>query len=123
MPEEILRVGEAYYAAMNKKDVASMQRMLHPNVHFVGPLAELQGKEAVLKAISGFTAAFEKLEIREKFHAGNKVMLAIDTEFPEPTGQLRTASLLTIEEGLIAKIELFYDSRVVESKKEEIFAK
>ncbi len=123
MSEKHLFVAESYYTAMNKKDIESMEKMLHPDILFIGPLAELQGKEAVLKAIKGFTTAFKGLKIRGKFHDDNQVMLAIDTEFPEPIGNLRTASLLTIDDGLIARIELFYDSRVVESKKDEVFSK
>ncbi|MCP5508563.1 MAG: nuclear transport factor 2 family protein [Chlamydiales bacterium] len=122
MSKKNLLVAESYYAAMNKKDIESMEKMLHPDILFIGPLAKLQGKEAVLQAIKGFTTAFVGLKIRGKFQGDNQVMLAIDTEFPEPIGNLRTASLLTIVDGLIIGIELFYDSRVVESKKEEVFS-
>lgn len=117
MSEKNLMVAESYYAAMNNKDIESMEKMLHPDVVFIGPLATLQAKEAVVKAIKGFTAAFNTLNVRAKFHSKNQAMLAIDTEFKEPIGNLRTASLLTTEDGLIVKIELFYDTSVVESKK------
>lgn len=122
MSKENLAVAESYYAAMNKKDIESMEKLLSPNILFVGPLAELRGKDAVLQAIKGFTSAFERLSIRSKFHSDGEVMLAIDTEFPAPIGNLRTASLLTIQDGRIVKIELFYDSRIVESKKDEVFS-
>ncbi|SCA63442.1 hypothetical protein SCG7086_AR_00160 [Chlamydiales bacterium SCGC AG-110-P3] len=122
MTEKILLVAETYYADMNEKNIDGMEKLLHPNVLFVGPMAELQGKEAVLPAIKGFTTAFKSLIVRKKFYSGDQVMLAIDTEFPDPIGNLRTASLLTIQDDLIVKIELFYDSRVVESKKDEVFS-
>ena len=106
---------------MNKKDIAAMEKMLSPSVTFIGPVATLQGKEAVMKAIKGFTSAFNTLQVREGFSKEGKVMLAIDTEFPEPIGHLRTASLLSIDNGFINKIELFYDSKVIESKKDKVF--
>jgi hypothetical protein len=122
MSEENLMIAQAYYADMNKKDVESMEKRLHSNIQFIGPMAEVNGKESVLKAIKGFITAFKTLKVRAKFHSGDQVMLAIDTEFPAPVGNHRAASLLTIENGLIARIELFYDTQVIESKKDEIFS-
>ena len=122
MSEKNMMVAEAYYAAMNEKDVESMEKRLHPDIQFIGPMAEIQGKKAVLEAIKGFTAAFKTLTVRAKFHSEDQVMLAIDTEFPAPIGNHRTASLLTIQDGLIAEIELFYDTQFIESKKDEIFS-
>ena len=122
MSKENLKVGEAYYAAMSEKDIGSMEKLLHPNVRFIGPMAEIQGKEAVIGAAKGFTEAFKTLAVRARFHTGDQVMLAIDTEFPAPIGNHRTASLLTIKDGLIATIELFYDTQFIESKKDEIFS-
>lgn len=123
MSTKDLHIAKSYYDAMNKKSISSMEKMLSPNVLFIGPVAKLEGKEAVVKAIKGFTSAFTRLQIREEFAQEGKVMLAIDTEFPEPIGHLRTASLLNIEDGLITKIELFYDSNVIESKKDQVFSK
>lgn len=122
MSKENLAIAENYYAAMKRKDIETMEALISPTIRFVGPLAELEGKTAVLRAIQGFLSAFETLSIRSKFHSDGEVMLAMDTVFPAPIGNLRTASLLSIQNGLIQKIELFYDSRIVESKKDEVFS-
>ena len=106
---------------MSEKNIKKMEELLHPDIVLIGPLAELQGKEAVVQAIKGFTSAFKALNVRKKFHNEDQVMLAIDTEFPAPVGNHRTASLVTIQEGLIERIELFYDTQSIVSKKDEIF--
>ena len=38
-------------------------------------------------------------------------MLAYDVDFPAPIGNIPSAVLLNLEEGLISKIELFFDAR------------
>ncbi|KJV58176.1 hypothetical protein RFEPED_0551 [Rickettsia felis str. Pedreira] len=45
----------------------------------------------------------------------------MDFDCPEPIGIFRGASLLSFNENLISRIELFYDARPFEKKKEEIF--
>jgi hypothetical protein len=50
------------------------------------------------------------------------VMLAYDLDCPAPIGLFRGAVLLTFQEGLIMRYELFYDARPFEKKKDEIFA-
>lgn len=123
MSEKNLAVAEEYYAAMKEKDVEKLEEMLHQDVICISPLDEVQGKDHVFQALKGFIEAFESLNIREVFHQGNKSMLALDTVFPAPFGNLRTASLITAENGKIKKIELFYDGRIIESMKDAIFAK
>ncbi|KJV80299.1 MAG: hypothetical protein ACEY3D_09020 [Rickettsia sp.] len=49
-------------------------------------------------------------------------MLALEFDCPEPIGIFRGASLLSFNDGLISRIELFYDARPFVSKKEEIFS-
>jgi hypothetical protein len=41
-------------------------------------------------------------------------MLAYDVDFPLPIGKVSSAMLMTFQDQLILKIELFYDARQVE---------
>lgn len=115
---------EAYYKAMNDKDLAGVARHLHPEVRFVGPMADLVGKEAVLEAAKRFVTLIKSLRVRAKFGSDDTAMLAYDVDFGEPIGICRTAVLMTFKEGLIASIELFYDARPFEKnlKKDAIFS-
>lgn len=115
-------IAEAYYTAMNEKNVAEMGKYLHPDVQLITPLAELVGKEDALSAAKNLCSLFNTLTIRAKFDSKNQAMLAFDLDFPSPIGNLPIAALMTFQSKLIIKIELFYDSRLVDTKKDEIFS-
>lgn len=121
MVSKNIAIAQDYYTAMAEKDAAGLEQRLHPAVHFVSPLAELHGKEDVFAAAKGFMGAFQSLTIRVSFGSDDQVMLVLDTMFPAPIGNLRTASLVTIKDELITKIELFYDGKQLEKKSTEIF--
>lgn len=122
MSKENIDSAVAYYTAMGNKDLAGMERHLHPQVDFVGPLAEMTGKQAVLEAARRLFNNLNSLNIRAKCAAAGQVMLVMDMDCPAPIGILRAASFLNFEDGLIARIELFFDPRQFVSKKEEIFS-
>lgn len=117
-----LTTTEMYYQHMLHKDFATMAACLHPEVHFISPLAELSGKTAVVEAAKNLSAILSDIHIRAKFSYDNQVMLAYDFMFPEPIGKLRAAGLITFTHQLITKIELFYDGRPFEDKKHQIFS-
>lgn len=111
MSENNIAIAEAYYIAASKKDLASMESYLHPKMEFVGPFGEVFGKEAFLEALKKFLGSFTQLTIRSKCCAGNLVTMVYNVDFPQPIGICRTAALLTIKNNLIARIELFFDTR------------
>jgi ketosteroid isomerase-like protein len=122
MHKNLIELAEAYYSAITKKNHAGMEQLLHPQVTFRSPLAELTGRPAVLEAAKNFGQATQSLTVRSKFGSGDQAMLVFDVVFPAPVGKFPAASLLTFKDGLIASIELFLDSRAVMVKKEEIFS-
>jgi hypothetical protein len=108
-------IAEAYYTAWGAKKVADMAKFLHQDVRLVGPVGEeIVGKPAILEGLKQGASRFNTLKIRTKFGSQDQVMLALDLDFP-PKGILRTVSLLTLSEGLIVKIELFFDTRHFEN--------
>jgi len=115
---------ESYYQAMRNKDLAGVARHLHPDVQFIGPMANLAGKEAVLEAAKRFTSLINGIRIHAKFGSEDQAMLTYDADLAEPIGICRTAVLMTFKDGLIARIELFYDARPFEKnlKKDAIFS-
>lgn len=115
-------IAVAYYTAMKEKNVAGCEVLLHEDVQFVGPLATMIGKPAVVSAIKNFAAILKDINIRAAFGTEDQAMLAYDMVFPEPIGNLRAATLMNIKDGLIVKLELFYDARPFEKKREEIFS-
>lgn len=108
-----IAIAESYYTAWGEKDFARMEKFLHPNVQLITPFEEtvVLGKKAILEKLKKGATLFKTLTIRAKFGSGNQTMLVIDLDFPAPIGNLRTASLMTFQKGLIKRIELFFDTK------------
>lgn len=116
-----VKLAESYYSAMLQKDFDTMASYLHKDIHFIGPLAEMHEKEAVVSAAKNLSQILVDIQIRSKFASNNQIMFAYDFMFPAPIGKLRAAVLMEFTDQLISKIELFYDGRPFVEKKNEIF--
>lgn len=116
-----LTSAESYYNAMLAKDFDNMASYLACNVHFIGPLAEMHGKEAVVLAAKNFGGILQDIQIRSRFAGHNQIMFAYDMIVPAPICKFRAAVRMEFTNKLISKIELFYDARPFEEKKSEIF--
>ena len=119
--EKNLTVALSYYNAMLAKDFDTMASYLHDDVHFIGPLAEMHGIDEVVLAAKNLCQILDTIEIRSKFVGGNQIMLAYDFLFGALDLKLRAAVLMDFKNGQIARIELFFDGRPLEKKKDEIF--
>lgn len=107
---------EAYYKAMNDKDLSSMARHLHPDIRLVSPLDALTGKEAVLEAANRLFPLIRSIKVHAKLGSDDQAMLTYDMDFAEPVGICRAAALMTFKDGLIARSELFFDARPFTAK-------
>lgn len=116
MSEKNVATAIAYYQAMDNKDLSALEKHLHPEVRLIGPLADITGKDAVLNSVKHLMALFNKLRVRTQFGAGDRVMLAYDIDFPAPIGISRAAVLLTFQDDLIIRYELFFDARPFEKR-------
>lgn len=112
-----LSLAEAYYKALNHKDIGEVAQYLHPDAHFLSPFFELKGKEAVLGVIKVFMQNFNSISIRAKCGSPSQVMIAYDVNFSEAFDTIRTAVLMTFKDNLIFGIELFFDPRTFEKNK------
>lgn len=116
MNKNNMEIAKSYYTAIGQKNIQEVERYLHPHVHVISPLIEKNGKKAALEALKGFIAAFNTLTIRTAFSSHDQAMLAVNVEYPAPIGNLRTASLISFQDGLIVKVELFFDGRPFEQR-------
>lgn len=116
-----LSLAESYYNAMLAKDFDKMANYLHNNAQFIGPLAEMHGKEPIVTAAKNFGGILQNIQIRSRFAAGDQIMFAYDIVVPAPIGKFRAAWLMEFTDRLISKIELFYDASPFQEKKSEIF--
>lgn len=112
---------EKYYTLVGEKNIEEVKKFLHPDVEFFGPLANLKGKEAVAQATYHFMNSFESLTIRAKFGEGDQAIVVYDVDIPGIAKEFPGASMLNFRDGLIVRIQLFYDSARIMAKKDEIF--
>lgn len=106
-----LDVALRYYDAMLNQRFDEMAEYLHENVEFIGPLANMNGKNEVVEAAKGFSGLIAKINIRSKCTSENQVMLAYDFIFHQPTEKLRAAVLMDFKDNVITRLELFFDSK------------
>ncbi len=109
-------VGVAYYKALGEKNMEAVKKYLHSDIEFRDPQEKVMGREAVLEAAQGFTRIFKTLTIQAQFGSENQAMIVYEVEISGFSKPLQAASLLSFQEGLISKIELFYDSRSLTGK-------
>lgn len=81
MTQSNAALAEAYYKAMNDKDVSAMARQLHPDVRLVTPMEDLAGRDAVLEAAKKLLSFIQSIEVRSKFESETQAMLAYDMHF------------------------------------------
>jgi ketosteroid isomerase-like protein len=115
MPKSIVSNSVAYLDAWSRKDLDGIAVHLHPDVHFKGPMQELNGREAVLAAAKRIFPLLERLEVRARFVSGDRAMFAYDFVCRDPIGVSRTAELVQFQDGLIRDIALYFDARPFEA--------
>lgn len=115
-------IAEEYYTLIGEKNTEGIKKYLHPDVEWIGPMATLKGKEAVLQATNNFVNAIRSLKVCAKFGAENQAMIVHESDIPGVAKDFRGAALINFRDGLISRIELFYDASRLMQKKEEIFS-
>jgi hypothetical protein len=115
-------IAREFYTAMGQKNMDHLEKGVHPDIHFKGPLDEFKGKETYLTVVRNFTALLEGLNIRSVMAENNQAIVVYDVLFPEPIGTLPGVAFITFEDDLIRNVELVYDSQKIISKKDEIFS-
>ena len=104
-------IATSYYQAFNKKNIDEIEKYLDSSVLFITPLGTVQGKENLIQTIKQFFNYFNALTIRTVLDSEKQAMVAYDVDFPEPIGVVRSVALMDFKDGLITRIELFYDAR------------
>jgi len=116
MMEQNVLSAKRYYQAMHDKDIAAIEKLLHPDVQFMSPMGQAVGKENMLNAVKNFMKAFNALAISTAFGSEDQAIVIYDLDCPAPIGKFRTAAFMTFQDGLIARLELFFDARPFEKK-------
>ena len=111
-----MALAKAFYTAMGEKNIAYIGEHVHHKVEFISPLGNTLGKDAYLKSAEHFLTLLQSLKIRTICGDDEHIIVVYDVHFHGPVGTVPTASLMLFRDGLIARIELFYDARPFEKK-------
>ena len=121
MREKNGEIGESYYRLVGEKNIDAIGKFLDAHVELLSPLATVKGKEEVVRATANFMKSFDSLRIKAKFGNDEQAMIVYDTDIPGIANNFPGASLLSIRDGLITRIQLFYDGSRFMVKSKEIF--
>ena len=108
MSEKNIALAVAYYQAMGNKNLATIEKLLHPDVRLISPMAQIEGKDAVLNAVKHFLAVFNTLTIRAKFGSGDQAMVVYNLDCSAPFGIVRGVMNFFMTQGLLSKNEMRY---------------
>ena len=62
MSKSNVSIAEGFYTMMGEKNVEGLEKYLHPDVQFRGPLTQIGGKEAYSEIVRNFTSFLRLLK-------------------------------------------------------------
>ncbi len=104
-------VVDRYFTAMVSKDFTTMRTLLHDDVSFKGALGTTAGAEDYIEGIKQITANTTALNRRVIFAEGENVCQIYDMVVATPTVTVPIAQWLTVRDGRIAMLQVFFDPR------------
>ncbi|HLU37131.1 MAG TPA: nuclear transport factor 2 family protein [Thermomicrobiales bacterium] len=101
---------ETYFRSWLERDYATFADVLHDDVRFTGPLAQVQGRDAAVEGIRGLRELLADIRVRRRFVDGDDAVtwfeLIIDGLQPIPV-----ANWSRIDDGRISEIRVLFDPR------------
>lgn len=97
-----------YLASVANKDLDRCASMLAPDVTFTGPASQYKGPADILAAFRRLSSIHVRNDIQRVFGDGNEVCVIYDF-VTDTMGSMPTIEWLTIADGKIASIKLYYD--------------
>lgn len=110
MNQNNVAIAQTFYTAFGEKNLGVMEKYLHPDIQLITPLSKLKGKEAYLEAAKTFMAFFNAFTLRITFGEGDQALVVYDLDCPGFSEKVPAAALMTFQEGLIIRNELFHDT-------------
>ncbi len=104
-------VVDRYFAALKEKDFATMRTLIHDDVVFKGALGTTDTAEDYISGLQGMMAAMTGMERTVVFAEGENVCQIYDLTLAEPPVTLSIAQWLTVRNGRIAMLRVYFDPR------------
>lgn len=100
-----------YIHAVGEGRLDRVEELLDPDVEFRGTAAELHGSEAYVGALRRLVPILLRNEIRQIVVEGNQAVVLYDFVTDTEAGAVLSTEWLTIEDGRIRSVVLFFDLR------------
>lgn len=98
----------AYLDAVAKKDLGRLESLVTPDVQFTGPVSSLRGIRDLRAAFERISSVHVRSDVKRVFRDGNEVCVIYDF-VTDTAGTLPTIEWISVHEGRIANIKLYYD--------------
>lgn len=102
---------DQYFRAFTNKDLAAMRKLLHDDVYFKGPVAELDNADDFMEGITHLAANMSSAERHIVFEQGEDVCQIYDMVLAEPAVTVPVAQWLKVRDNKIAVLRAYSDAR------------
>jgi len=113
-------IAAAYIDAVGKKDFASVEGMLAPDLAFKGPFMQLASAAEFIGALRRLSPILDRNDIRYVFADADRACVVYDFVTSTASGSIPTIEVVTFRDDKIAAIELFFDRMQFAAAREEI---
>ncbi len=105
-------IAKAYYQSMDEKNLLGIEPYIDAQIDFITSMATIKGKEQFMEAVKSFQTQIHSIIVQTAYESHNKVLVIYNVDlFNEPGALLHGASLMTFQNRLITKIEIFWDNQ------------
>jgi ketosteroid isomerase-like protein len=102
---------DRYYEAWGNKDVPAVRSLLHDDLSFKGPIDTFDNADAYVTSIQQLFPIVRAVEPRKVFVDGQDACTVYDLVTATPAGTAPVAEWVTVKDGKIAAIRVFFDAR------------
>jgi hypothetical protein len=119
MNREIEATVREYLSAVGSKDLGRVERLIAPDIEFVGPAMTLAGAGDVLAALRRIGAIHVRSDIKRVFVDGDEACVIYDF-VTDTVGVVPTIEWLGFEAGRIRSVRLYYDQVPWQTLRQEL---
>lgn len=111
MAEEAQAVVEQWLAAWNRKDLATMRRLLVEDLLFEGAMDRFTSGDAYHALMGEMTKAVTEVKPLKVWADGRDVAAFYDLSMSKPAGTYPIAEWFEVEDGKIRRVHSVFDAR------------
>ncbi|HKY34771.1 MAG TPA: nuclear transport factor 2 family protein [Polyangiaceae bacterium] len=119
MKPEIEATVREYLSAVGNKDLATVEKLITPDIAFVGPAMQLAGARDVLAALRRIGAIHVRNDVKRVFVDGDEACAIYDF-VTDTVGVVPTIEWLGFEAGRIRSVRLYYDQLPWQTLRQEL---